>query len=183
MNPNGLVALAMVRAFLAEQILPGVPDSLTGELRAALKILDTVAAELDALYPLLLTECRELLDLCGEICARQPSSETPTNINLATRCTAFNERYARGFTATTPLFEFYRAIKGLATDLINSLQKTANEPGPAQALARLYSLLGQHATARIPWQTVFSSPAATKKIELNPTTDLRRDSIPSKALN
>ena len=163
MNPHGLAALAMVRAFLAEQILPEVPDSLTGELRAALKILDTVAAELDVLYPLLLTECRALLDLCGEICARLPSSATPANTDLAMRCAALNEQYARGFTATTPLIELHRAIKALAKDLINSLQKTADEPGPAQALARLYSLLGQHATARIPWQTVFASPAATPK--------------------
>ena len=169
MNPHGLAALAMVRAFLAEQILPGVPDSPTGELRAALKILDTVAAELDALYPLLLTECRALLDLCGEICTRPPTGATPASIDLATRCTALNERYARGFTATTPLLEHHRAIKALATDLINALQKTADEPAPAQALARLYSLLGHHATARIPWQTVFASPAATPKIALNPS--------------
>ena len=63
MSGDALDALHDIRAFIAREIVDTVPAHLRSELRAALKLLDEVAAELDTAYPMFRAECRDSLEL------------------------------------------------------------------------------------------------------------------------
>ena len=153
MSSDGLASLAMVRAFLSDEILPVVPDSLSGELRAALKILDTVALELDGLFPRLQPECAQLLHACGDTLAAV--SDEPAYQSLALRHGSLAKEYVQAFATTTELLRFSDTVRDLMGDLIVLLLAHGGDGEQRRLLECLYSLLSEHAAARLRWQSVF----------------------------
>jgi hypothetical protein len=56
--------LRAIRAFLESEILPGVPPEVRSDMRATLKMLENMEAEVDRLPALVDSEKREMLRLC-----------------------------------------------------------------------------------------------------------------------
>ena len=156
MTPDGLAALELVSTFLAKDILPAVPRALSGELRAAIKLLDTARDELDALYPTLLNECRELLALCADAQALlrdlSPVDSEPL-ISLA-------QRVEQGFEDLSALMSCHREVLDLVSRMFLSFQDVdfgapKNRADVDAMLQRFCAVLGRHAEKRLPWQAVF----------------------------
>ena len=157
MIPDGLSALALLSQFLTREVLPAVPPAMTAELRAAIKLLDTTGAELDALYPTLQAECSALLALCESARVFLNARSPPVDL---TRLSALSQRVAQGFKNLSTLLACHRDVRELTTVSLLSLQQLAAEgsaeQGDLQALLqRFYAVLGQHAETRLPWQAVF----------------------------
>ncbi|MBI2799424.1 MAG: hypothetical protein HYX63_03905 [Gammaproteobacteria bacterium] len=155
--PDGLAALTLVSKFLTRDVLPVIPRALTAELRATIKLLDTARDELDALYPRLLDECRELLALDGDahvLLHDLAASFDPTPL------TSLTQRVARGSTDLTALMACHRELLEVTAAAFLSLQQLDREAQknrtdvPAM-LRRFCAVLGRHAETRLPWQAVF----------------------------
>ena len=161
MSSDGLASLAMVRAFLSEQVLPLVPSSLSGELRAALKILDTVTLELDGLFPRLQTECAQLLCACGDtLAALEALTEEPAYQALALRHGVLAKESVQAFSTTTELLRCTDTVREFAGDLIVLLLAHAGDGEHRASLERLVTVLAEHAAARLRGQSVFSPATA-----------------------
>lgn len=155
MTPDGLAALKLVSAFLAQDILPAVPRALTGELRAAIKLLDTARDELDALYPALLNECRELLALCGD--AQPLLGDLSVD---STPLKSLARRVDQGFTDLSALMACHREVLELVSRTFLAIQGSDFDPLKNRAdldamLQRFCTVLARHAQTRLPWQAVF----------------------------
>ncbi|HEY1973876.1 MAG TPA: hypothetical protein VGH89_38405 [Pseudonocardia sp.] len=164
---SGLAVLAGVRAFLAEQIAPEVPGELAGELRAAIKLLDTVGVELNQRHRVLRDELADLLDYAQRIAGLLAlDAESQAGRTLARRA-----EDARLDLAALDLL--WRDARALSAGLLVELCRYRDAPTtpdamrqPAGALAAEFcTCLGGHARARLAWQAVFPVPVLTSSLE------------------
>ena len=162
MIPDGLASLTLVSKFLAQDVLPMVPRALTTELRAAIKLLDTARDELDSLYPRLLDECRELLELCGDAHALLHDLSATFD---PTPFASLTQRVEHQFMDLSSLMASHREILEMTGATFLSLQRLDPHPQKNWAkeramLRRFSATLGRHAATRLPWQAVFPRPSA-----------------------
>jgi len=160
MTPHGLAALTAIGRYLTTEILPVVPDAQVGELRAAIKILDTVADELNVLPSLLHQECREFSDLRRQATQTLHWPEPPVSLSLS----AGNESGAGPDLSLDlhALLARHETCLQEATQAIEALQRLADEDQrsaqPVALLGRYFALLERQALRRVPWQSVFVGP-------------------------
>lgn len=141
-------ALAGIEAFLADRLTAAVDPSLSGEVRAAAKVLAEVSQELRTLHERLRRECEELHELCGRAArllhgpqaADQPAPPLPDDLQ---------ERLAAR-----------RALDQRAATLLIGLQTLAQSANPSAADARaqldtFLLALQRQASQRMHWQSVF----------------------------
>jgi hypothetical protein len=148
--PDGLQAIAVVRRFLAASVVQAVPAELVGEVRAAVKLLDTVGVELAGLPTVLTDECRELLSL-GDDGLRVLHGERDATQGL-------EQRWAAGLAGLDDLIAMHRDVRRLTATVVIDLQAASEA---RRVLRRLYETLRRHAERRIPWQSVFSAASQT----------------------
>lgn len=157
MTPDGLAALAEVRIFLAREVLPLVPATVAGELRAAIKILEAASEELNALHPLLHSECRELLALGEEAdrVLRVSDSGHAGSVPLA----LLAPRLLAEDLDTRGLLGLHEEVLDASSALVAALQRhvraTPRAEDAGYVLLRFYETLGRHAAGRVSWQSVF----------------------------
>ena len=157
MNPNGFEALQIVQAFLRTSVLPAVPASLAGELRAAIKLLATVELELRSLGPLLVEECREIHELCELGAASQ---------DQAAACAELLGRLQQPPHDLALMIELHRDFEKLASRVIAGLQSRPREVTAQGLLRRFYEALGRHAERRLPWQSIFQLNKGKEHVHL-----------------
>lgn len=161
MTPDGFETLALVRDYLALEVVPALPDHIATEVKAAVKLLDTASAEFAALGTVLPDEIAELRSLCqqGLAALGEPDRrhESTANEDAADLPGLLAER---------------RRLAGQSTVLIGRLQ--ARIAGSAESdierkascdlLARFIETLGSQARRRTPWQSVFPQAAAGRPV-------------------
>jgi hypothetical protein len=159
-----LATLATVSAFLAGDVLPVVPKELTGEVRAAVKLLETAARELDERYHSVTTEIRDLLDRCADIAGALGLDDS------ASACARLRQEAGSSDGTLTGLEAVRRKARSLTSALIVALHQaefgdgiTATQRDAHRALLfRTYACLARHPRSRLSWQSVFSTtPART----------------------
>lgn len=156
----GLVTLERVSAFLAAEVVPAVPAELAGEVRAAIKLLRTVAIELDTRQDLLRAEIDELLALGA-------AAVGPTG-PLAGECAELLRSARQGAGSLSELDRLHARVQALTSRVVLALQDDSHQPSGAAALAGLYDALGRHARARLSWQAVFPVPTTETPKEGTP---------------
>lgn len=168
MTLDGLATLDAVRAFLAERIAPSVPGELAGELRAALKLLETTGVELNERHVRLRAELADLLRHSDRMIRRfglEPHG--PVLLALFRRA----EEPELDLLDLHSLDALWRDARALASALLVELRRYRDLPDtPADARAEATELaadfcacLGEHARARLHWQAVF--PASKRPLE------------------
>ncbi|MBF6556339.1 MAG: hypothetical protein IVW52_09230 [Acidimicrobiales bacterium] len=173
--PGGLATLATVRQFLTD-LVPEVSGERAGEVRAAVKLLETAEIELNVRHNSLTTETDDLIGYCREIGPLVGRRET------AATCEQLAQRLRAGATSMTALDELWRDTRSLTTSLLTALQRIESDPATSQAeqraaadlLERVYGCLGAHARSRLSWQSVFPvyAPAGVDSHAVN---DHRKD--------
>jgi hypothetical protein len=159
--PEGLATLASVRQFLL-RLVPEVRDELSGEVRAAVKLLDTAEIELNERHRSLTVETQALLDHCRSM------AELVGRRDVADRRESLLGRLKPGQLTLAELEALGRETGELTSSLIGELQavESAGESAPESdesarraardALRDVYACLGRHARARLSWQSVFA---------------------------
>jgi hypothetical protein len=163
---DGLETLARVRAFLCEQIVPSVPGELASEVRAAVKLLDTAAIELNQRHALLLAELADSIDYCqraAQLVGRPDSTQT-----WLAACRTLAERAGEPGLDLRGLDGVLRDVRALGSTLLVELGKHQRASGAETAgelAAEFCACLGDHARRRLAWQAVFpvspDSPPST----------------------
>lgn len=161
MSSDIFSALDAVAAFLSNEIADTVPDHLRSEVRAAAKLLGDIAGEADALPALLQRECHAMLLLAED--ATAALSEIAADIQSATRLPDLRHRLDQPLGSLRTLIGLHEEFKADAELILLRLQELLAGPGlddqAAQLLAglqdRYFTMLADHADARIPWQSVF----------------------------
>lgn len=152
--------LRAIRRFLQQDVLPGIAPALAGELRAAIKVLGAVSAELESLHPRMQTECRELRQLCRELMAA-PGAPEQTAPVLREPAVAEPE-----FETTVDVLRVHAELSTLLGSLLERAETRGDAaPGAGHALpddlrARCYATLGRHAARATHWQNVFEPVAS-----------------------
>lgn len=151
--------LDAIRRFLHEDVLPDVTPAISGELRAAIKVLGAVTAELESLHPRTLRECCELQQLCGELAT---ALDAPGQSAAALPEAASPDP---GFESTTDMLRFHAELSTLLGSLLERAETRRDDsPGAARTtldalLHRCYATLGRHAARASRWQNVFERVA------------------------
>ncbi|AEH10054.1 MULTISPECIES: hypothetical protein [Protofrankia] len=162
MTLDGLSTLSGVRAFLTAKILPAVPGELAGELRATVKLLETVETELNDRHLLLIAETWDLIAYCERIGRLLELADTTNG------CTELAARVVASASLNlTEVGELWRDARALSSARLVAVQRYASDPSTSEPgrvaarylLRRFYSCLGGHARRRQAWQAVFP-PAA-----------------------
>jgi len=157
MTLNGFESLALVRRYLATEVVAIVPHHVAAELRAVVKLLDTAMIELAELPLILPAEIAAMRDLCregqavlatgndevaGQACIQAQGDPTMRNLR--------------------ELIEEHREAGEQLGRLITRLQGAqSSEREDAHAyrlsslLDRIYQVLGRQADDRLTWQSVF----------------------------
>lgn len=134
--------LAGIGYFLRREVLPGMKDEAKGELRAAIKLLDDMIAEVDLAPGLLETQAAQRLDLADKI-IRSLNAE-PSAVAV------LRARWGQRGKTMAELTAIHAEAGLLLATLVNQLQQ------PDDALRREgYALLAQQATPGTAWQSVF----------------------------
>ena len=145
--------LASISAFLSRDLLSVVPKEMASEVRAAVKLLQDAAVELDWLPGVLHGECEELLALearAQQLIELDISDESRQLVNAPTA--SISEQIERHRlvreTATCALLKLQSRIRTTSTDKDRSLKLR-------ELLDQYYETLGRHAETRLRWQSVF----------------------------
>lgn len=154
---DGFATLATVCGFLTGDVLPAIPRELAGEVRAAVKLLETAATEFNDRPRSLAAETHDLIGLCAEIARMLDLADVTSSCTRLTRAT----ESAHG--TLTALEETWREARTLTSTLISALQQAEfgqDIPGSVRSahhdvLARTYACLAGHARSRLTWQSVF----------------------------
>jgi hypothetical protein len=161
-DPSALRTLSAVRGFLDEEVVPSVPQHVAGEVRAAIKLLESVERELDDLHVVLLAECTEMLELCGAglgPLARDPQV-SPQVDELGALQARLRERVADAPDTLTDRGTLHAEVRDLCAQVVSLLQTAEADGVGGGELHSLYAVLGRHAERRVPLQSVFPvSPA------------------------
>lgn len=161
MKPTALEALATVRNFLATEVLDGVPRHLSGDLRAAVKVLDEVRAEIDELAPVQRQEWDELVAACQACEPYLGPGDAATRLTALRADTTISQRWSDGM-------QLQRDLRGILKDSLPAVQAVARDeaapPATREAarvvLADVYAMLSRHAGRRAQWQSVFAPRTA-----------------------
>ncbi len=153
MSVGPFETLASVRDFLTRDVLPAVPKEIAGEVRAAVKLLEDVADELDWLPAVLHAECEEMLALRIKT---QDVIATETDDELRRKIVSPPGN-------TREQLELHRTMSGMVTSVVLKLQAGIREPSLESdesmkwrdLLDQHYAMLGRHAETRLRWQSVF----------------------------
>jgi hypothetical protein len=153
MSVGPFETLAAVRDFLSREVLPTVPKEMASEVRAAVKLLQDVADELDWLPAVLHAECAEMLAL-----------HIKTQEMIAT---GVDEELRRKIVSPPGSLseqrELHRAMIETASSVVRKLQAGVREASSGSVestklralLDQHYEILGRHAETRLRWQSVF----------------------------
>lgn len=153
MSVGPFETLASVRDFLTRDVLPAVPKEIAGEVRAAVKLLEDVADELDWLPAVLRAECEEMLALLIK--------------TQGVIVTGIDDELRRQIVAPPgsirEQLELHRTMTEMATSVVLKLQagirELSVENNESMKLRDLldqhYEMLGRHAETRLRWQSVF----------------------------
>jgi aminoglycoside phosphotransferase (APT) family kinase protein len=160
---DGSATLATVSTFLTDDVLPAVPNELTGEVRAAVKLLETAAREFDQRYRSVTAETRELLDRGTDI------GNALGLADAVSACARLRRRAESSRAGLIELDEVCGAARALTSSLIVALQTAELDDGTTAArreahrelLASTYACLVEHPRSRLSWQSVF--PAASPR--------------------
>ena len=150
--------LRAIRAFLEGDVLPGITADLCSDLRASVKMLETMEAEVDRLPAFLAAETEDMIRLCGEAIGV-----------LGDEAPARDERQAFAALIHPPkqcdatlggMEHRHREASVLLGKLLGRLcVRVAEESDGRSAAHELYArcctCLQTQASARIEWQAVF----------------------------
>ncbi len=153
MSIDALATLEVVRTFLTTDIMPVVPKESAGELRAAVKLLETAAIELADRHGSVRVETDDLIGFCAQ---------AATLLGLASVASEATAQACRAQAEPSgPALELLRAdARSLCAAVLPRLQDRAAESDQARSLLKhFYRCLGDHARSRLTWQSVF--PATT----------------------
>ena len=160
MSVGPFETLASISAFLSRDLLAVVPKEMASEVRAAVKLLQDVADELDWLPAVLHAECQELLTFqarAQQLVGLEISDELRQQINAPTA--SINEQidlHRNISEATTRIvLKLQARIRTSSTDKDHSLKLR-------ELLDRYYETLGRHAETRLRWQSVFAGKQGGK---------------------
>lgn len=153
--------LVGIRQFLDKQILPSVAGDKRSDLRAALKMLEDMANEIDRLPELLKFEIQEMLYLCNAAVAALSSNvvrqEDLQSLNDLSLC--FDNPGKLLSELQTVHAETCALIGNFVIQLTGKIAtESADQEYPSDprvVLAKCYRLLRRQAEARTPWQSVF----------------------------
>ena len=153
MSVGPFETLASVCNFLARDVLPAVPREMAGEVRAAVKLLQDVADELDWLPAVLRAECEVMLALqikTQDVIAIGIDDELRRKIVAAPGSIREQLELHRTMTemVTNGVLKLQAGIRALSAENGESI-KLRN------LLDQYYEMLGRHAETRLRWQSVF----------------------------
>ncbi len=153
MSVGPFETLASVRDFLTRDVLPAVPKEIAGEVRAAVKLLEEVADELDWLPAVLRAECEEMLALqekTREIMNSEVGDELRQQIIASPGSIREQlELHSNMVEAVTVVvLKLQTRIRELSAENDGSILLRA-------LLDQHYEMLGRHAGTRLRWQSVF----------------------------
>ena len=160
MSVGPFETLASISAFLSRDLLSVVPKEMASEVRAAVKLLQDVADELDWLPAVLGAECEEQLALetraqqlveleIGDELRQQvkaPSASVREQIDLHRNISEATTRI---------VLKLQAHIRASSTDKNHSLKLR-------ELLDQYYETLGRHAETRLRWQSVFAGKQGGK---------------------
>ena len=150
--------LAAVRDFLTRAVLPAVPKEIAGEVRAAVKLLEDVADELDWLPAVLRAECEDMLAL-----QIKTQGVIVTGIDAELR-----RQIVAPPGSIREQLELHRTMTEMVTSVVLKLQAGIRELSVENnesmklrdLLDQYYAMLGRHAATRLRWQSVFDKRSA-----------------------
>jgi acyl-CoA reductase-like NAD-dependent aldehyde dehydrogenase len=145
--------LASISAFLSRDLLSVVPKEMASEVRAAVKLLQDVADELDWLPAVLRAECEDLLALearAQQLIKLDINDESRKLISAPTASISEQIDLHRNVceAATRAVLKLQSRIRTTSTDKEDSLKLR-------ELLDQYYETLGRHAETRLRWQSVF----------------------------
>lgn len=149
MKPDADALITGVQTFL-NQILDELPAGRRGDARAAAKSLENIRAELDVLFPVLMTECEELAAARAE--AEQALGRGSSGVAPPLPCDSLGALKARHG-------EMLAHIGDLAVQLLGR-----GEPPARDALASICRTLGAQGRRRLGWQSVFPHDALVSDV-------------------
>ena len=160
---DGLTTLVAVSRFLTAEVLPAVPRELAGEIRAAVKLLETAGTELNDRQRSLTAETRDLIGHCADI------ARVLDLADAASRCAQLSSGTEDADGTLTVLERIWNEARSLTTSLIVALQQRDLDPDLAhtvreahrELLARVYGCLAGYARSRLTWQSVFPTTPTT----------------------
>jgi hypothetical protein len=155
MSGDPFATLASVRDFLSNQVLSVVPKEMASEVRAAAKLLQNVADEIDWLPAVLRAECEEMLAL---------QSKTQEVIKVGISDDLRQQIIAPPGSIREQL-ELHRNMTEIVTTIVLKLQtrmrelsaETEESMNLRAVLDQYYEMLGRHAETRLRWQSVFTA--------------------------
>ncbi len=158
MSFGPLDSLAVLRDYLAAEILPDVAGAQQGELRAAIKVLEELGEEFDRAPVVLHEETTTLHRLCTQ--AQAILDPVTGTANLIARV----EQLGRGLGPVSLTLKDAQALNDNAatcmSECIAALQRIQHDAvhgEPARAcLHDCYAELSRQAARRAQWQSVFS---------------------------
>jgi len=154
MSVGPFETLASIGTFLSRDLLSVVPKEMASEVRAAIKLLQDVADELDWLPAVLTDECKELLTLqarARQLIELETGDELQQQINAPTTCISEQIALYRNISEATTciVLKLQSDIRTSSTDKEDSLKLSG-------LLDQYYETLGRHAETRLRWQSVFA---------------------------
>lgn len=149
MKPDADALITGVQTFL-NQILDELPAGRRSDVRAAVKSLENVRAELDDLFPVLMTECEELAAACAE--AEQALGRAGSGGAALPPCSSLGALKVRHG-------ELLAQVGDLAVQLLGR-----SDPQARDALASICRTLGAQGRRRLGWQSVFPQDALVSDV-------------------
>ncbi len=158
MSVDPFQTLASIRDFLTRDVLPAVPKEIAGEVRAAVKLLEDVADELDWLPAVLHAECAEMLALhikARDVIATGVDDDLRRKIVSPPGSILEQLELHRTMTEMTTSFvlKLQAGIRALLVENNESMKLR-------DVLDQYYVMLGRHAETRLRWQSVFDKRSA-----------------------
>ena len=153
MSVGPFETLASLGDFLSGDVLPVVPKEMASEIRAAVKLLQDIADELDWLPALLRAECEEIVAL-------QAEAEELTGLGIGAE---LRQQINAPTASISEQIELHRHISETSVGIVLKLQARIRELSASKEdstnlrklLDRYYETLGRHAETRLRWQSVF----------------------------
>ncbi|MCV7410624.1 hypothetical protein AWC05_20585 [Mycobacterium florentinum] len=159
MSIDALAALGVVRTFLSADIVPVVPEASAGELRAAVKLLETAAIELADRHSSVRAESVDLIGLCAR-------AATLLGLDTVSLEATAQGRRTQAEPSSPAMELLWADARSLTTTVVSRLQDQATASEQARCLLRqFYRCLGDHARSRLAWQSVFPAAGSNTGVE------------------
>jgi hypothetical protein len=165
---DAFTTLANVRDFLRARVLDVIPHNLHSEMRAAIKILDEIEKELDALPDQLPHECERLLSLCTAGLAQLQALSESNAESLMFCKEQLVQRLGERLGSNRERLSIYGDVLQLSSTLLVHLQRSqrtlpqgAQRSALTEQVRAFYLELQTQAAARQQWQSVFPATVAS----------------------